>query len=235
MVSSYRKISVPVTNQMLGALPEKEYLRLLPELKLVPLAFAEVLYEPEQPIRHVYFPNSGMVSLVSSVNERSTTAVNIIGQDGMVGIQAFLEMNTSPNRAIVQVGGTALKMKASVLRKESQRGPLQRLLRLYTQALLTQAYQATICNHFHKVNERLASWLLFMQDNGGSDEFPMTHEFMSNMMGVRREEISKAAALFQKDKLISYRPGYIRILKRAGLEAIRCKCYSIITANYVKY
>lgn len=220
---------------MLAALPEKEYLRLLPELKLIPLVFAEVLYEPDQPIRHVYFPNSGMVSLISSVNERSTTAVNIVGQDGMVGIQTFLEMNTSPNRAIVQVGGTALKMKASVLRKESQRGPLQRLLRLYTQALLTQAYQATICNHFHKVNERFASWLLFMQDNSGSDEFPMTHEFMSNMMGVRREEISKAAALFQKDKLISYSPGQIRILKRAGLEAIRCKCYSIITANCVKY
>lgn len=235
MVSSSTKISVPVTNQMLAALPEKEYLRLLPELRLVPLVFAEVLYEPDQPIRHVYFPNSGMISLVSSVNERSTTAVNIVGQDGMVGIQAFLEMNTSPNRAIVQVGGTALKMKASVLRRESQRAPLQRLLRLYTQALLTQAYQATICNHFHKVNERFASWLLFMQDSGGSDEFPMTHEFMSNMMGVRREEISKAAALFQKDKLISYRPGYIRILRRAGLEAIRCKCYSIITANCVKY
>ncbi|HZH31683.1 MAG TPA: Crp/Fnr family transcriptional regulator [Pyrinomonadaceae bacterium] len=225
----------PVGNQMLAALPKKEYQRLLPDLEPVTLAFADVLYEPDQPIRHVYFPISGMVSLLSNVNERATTAVNIVGKDGMIGIQVFLEMNISPNRAVVHVAGTALRMEAEVLQRESQKWPLERLLRRYTQALLTQAHQATICNHFHNVNERLASWLLFTHDQAGVDEFPMTHQFMSGMMGVRREEISKAAAAFQKNKLISYTPGRIRILNRTGLKAICCKCYSIIRAKSVTY
>jgi len=233
--NSTKEARAPVKNQMLAALPKQELQHLLPELEEVTLAFAEVLYEPDQRISHVYFPNSGMISLVSTVNERSTTAVNIVGKDGIVGLQVFLGTNVSPNKAIVQVAGTALKMKASVLRKESQKRPLERLLRRYTQALLTQAYQATICNHFHKINERLASWMLFMNDQSGSDKFPITHEFMSNMMGVRREEISKAAAVLQRDKLISYGRGRVRILSRAGLEAICCKCYSIITAKSVKY
>lgn len=229
------KSRATVENLMLAALPKKEYQRLLPELELVTLAFADVLYEPDRPIRYVYFPNRGMISLLSSVNERATTAVNIVGNDGMVGIHVFLEMNISPNRAIVQVGGAALRMEAAVLRRESQKGPLERLLRRYTQALLTQAHQATICNHFHQVNERLASWLLFTQDQAGADEFPMTHQFMSGMMGVRREEISKAAAMFQRKKLISYTHGHISILNRAGLEATCCKCYSIIKAKSVIY
>jgi CRP-like cAMP-binding protein len=122
------------------------------------------------------------------------------------------------------------QMLAALPQKEYQR-PLRR----YIQALLTQAHQATICNHFHEVNERLASWLLFTHDHAGADEFPMTRQFMSGMMGVRREEISKAAAIFQRNKLISYTPGYIRILNRAGLEAICCKCYGIIIANSVTY
>lgn len=229
------KSRATVENQMLAALPKKEYQRLLPELELVTLTFAEVLYEPDQPIRHVYFPNRGMISLLSSVNERATTAVNIVGSDGMVGIHVFLEMNISPNRAIVQVGGAALRMEAAALQRESRKGPLERLLRRYTQALLTQAHQATICNHFHQVNERLASWLLFTHDHAGVDEFPMTHRFMSGMMGVRREEVSKAAAVFQRHKLISYTPGHIRILNRAGLDAICCKCYAIIKAKSVTY
>ena len=224
-----------VENRMLAALPKKEYQRLLPKLELVNLAFADVLYEPDEPIRHVYFPNSGLISLLSSVDERATTAVNIVGKDGMAGIQVFLEMNISPNRAVVHVTGAALRMEAAVLRRESRNGTLERLLRRYTQALLTQAHQATICNHFHQVNERLASWLLFTHDQAGVDEFPMTHQFMSGMMGVRREEISKAAAVFQRNKLISYTHGHIRILNRAGLDAICCKCYSIIIAKSVTY
>jgi len=223
------KTPVAVENQLLAALPKKEYQRLLLELEPVTLAFTEVLYEPGQRIRHVYFPNKGMISLVSPVNERSTTAVNVIGNEGMAGISVFLGEDTSPTRAIVQVAGTALRMKATVLRKESQHGQLAQGLRRYTQALLTQAHQATICNHFHEVNERLSSWLLFMHNAARTDKFPMTHEFIANMMGVRREEVSKAAMALQRDKLISYHRGQMTILNRAGLEAICCKCYRIIT------
>jgi len=223
------KPHIRVGNRLLSALPKKEYQRLLPELEPVTLTFNEVLYQPGKRIRHVYFPNQGMISLVSPINERSTTAVNIIGKDGMTGLSVFLGVAASPTRAIVQVAGTALRMKAAVLRKESQQGPLERLLRRYTQALLTQAHQATICNHFHDVKERLSSWVLFMHDSAGSDEFPVTQQFLSDMMGVRREEVSKAAIMLQQGKLISYQRGQMTILNRAGLEALCCKCYGIIT------
>lgn len=221
-----------VENLLLAALPKKEYQRLLPELEPVTLAFTKVIYQPGKRIRHVYFPNKGMISLLSPVNERSTTAVNIIGKEGMTGISVFLRVATSPTRAIVQVAGTALRMKAAVLKKESQHGgPLERLLRRYTQALLMQAHQATICNHFHKADERLSSWLLFMNDSAESDEFPITQEFMANVMGVRREEVSKAAGALQQDKLISYHRGHVTILNQAGLEALCCKCYKIISGK----
>jgi CRP-like cAMP-binding protein len=129
------------------------------------------------------------------------------------------------------VPGTALKMKTAILQKESRQGVLERLLRRYTQALLMQAHQATICNHFHKVDERLCSWLMFMQDSAESDEFSITQEFLANVMGARREEISKAATILQQDKLISYRRGHVTILNRAGLEALCCKCYKIISGK----
>jgi CRP-like cAMP-binding protein len=225
------KLHAPVENQLLAALPKKEFQRLLPELKPVTLASSEVLYQPGKRIRHVYFPNKGMISLLSPVNERSTTAVNIIGKEGMTGISVFLGAATSSTLAIVQVPGTALKMKTAVLQKESRQGVLERLLRRYTQALLMQAHQATICNHFHKVDERLCSWLMFMQDTAESDEFSITQEFLANVMGARREEISKAATILQQDKLISYRRGHVTILNRAGLEALCCKCYKIISGK----
>jgi CRP-like cAMP-binding protein len=225
------KLHAPVENQLLAALPKKEFQRLLPELKPVTLASSEVLYQPGKRIRHVYFPNKGMISLLSPVNERSTTAVNIIGKEGMTGISVFLGAATSSTLAIVQVPGTALKMKTAVLQKESRQGVLERLLRRYTQALLMQAHQATICNHFHKVDERLCSWLMFMQDSAESDEFSITQEFLANVMGARREEISKAATILQQDKLISYRRGHVTILNRAGLEALCCKCYKIISGK----
>lgn len=221
------KPRAPVENRLLAALPEKEYQRLLPELEHVTLAFTEVLYQPDERIEHVYFPNKGLIALTSPVNNRSTTAVNMIGNDGMTGICVFLGEATSPTPAIVLVAGAALRMKASVLRKESRRGPLERLLRGFTQAQLMQSYQGSICNHYHQIYERLCCWLLYIHDAAESNEFPMTHKLLSNMMGVRREEVSKAAIALQQDKLISYSRGHVTILNLAGLKKATCECYMI--------
>ncbi|MGB8510606.1 MAG: Crp/Fnr family transcriptional regulator [Pyrinomonadaceae bacterium] len=221
------KLCVTVENRLLAALPKKEYQRLLPGLELVTLAFSEVLYQPGERIEHVYFPNNGLIALTSPVNERSTTAVNLVGNDGMTGICVFLGEAISPTPAIVLVAGKALKMKASLLRKESRHASLERLLLGYTQSLLMQSQQGIICNHFHKIYERLSCWLLYIQDAAEASEFPMTHKFLSNMMGVRREEVSKAAHALQQDKLISYSRGHVRILNRAGLKAASCECYRI--------
>ena len=223
------KLSPPVENRLLAALPVKEYRRLLPALERVAMPFAEIIYEPGDSIRHVYFPNDSIVSLLSVVAEHSTLEVGIVGNEGMAGIAAFLGVGASRHRALVQGAGTAMRMKAGVLRKETERaGPLRRLLHFYTHSLLTQVSQTAACNRFHLAEERLARWLLMTRDRLRSDEFSLTQEFMSNMLGVRREGVSKAAGALQRGNLISYSRGHIRVLDRAGLEAVVCECYLIV-------
>lgn len=223
------KLSSPIENRLLASLPKKDYQRLLPELEHVPMTFADILYEPGGSIRHVYFPNDSIVSLLSVVAERSTLEVGLVGNEGMAGISVFMGVDTSRNRAVVQGAGSAMRMKAAALRTESERmGPLYRLLRRYTHSLLTQVSQSAACNRFHMVDARLARWLLMTRDRLKSDEFRVTQEFMSTMLGVRREGVNKAAGALQKDKLISYSRGHITILDRAGLEAVSCACYRLI-------
>jgi CRP-like cAMP-binding protein len=223
------KPRAPVENRLLAALPRKEYQRLLPELEPVELPFAQVLYEPGERIRHVYFPNESIVSLLVEMSDRSTLEVGITGNEGMAGISIFMEVDTSPHRAIVQGAGTAGRMKAAVLRKEAgRRGPLHRLLHLYAHSLLTQVSQSAACNRFHLVDARLARWLLMTGDRLGTNEFRLTQDFISNMLGVRREGVNKAAGALQRDELIDYSRGQIRILDRVGLEAVSCACYGVM-------
>ena len=220
---------MPITNRLLAALPKNEYQRLLPQLEQVTLTFAEVLYEPGASIQHVYFPNDSIVSLLAEVAERATLEVGIVGNEGMAGISVFMGVNTSRNRAVVQGAGTALRMKAAALRQEASHvGSLHRLLHRYSHSLLTQASQSAACNRFHRVNARLARWLLMTHDRLGADEFRVTQEFMSNMLGVRREGVTLAAGILQRDQLISYSRGQVKILNRSDLEAVSCKCYRII-------
>lgn len=219
----------PVTNRLLATLPKNEYQRLLLLLEHVTLPFAEVLYEPGASNRHVYFPNDSIVSLLVEVADRSTLEVGIVGNEGMAGINVFMGVSTPRYRAVVQGAGTALRMKATALRKETRHvGSLHRLLHRYSHSLLTQASQSAACNRFHRVNARLARWLLMTHDRLGADEFRMTQEFMSNMLGVRREGVTGAAGILQRDQLISYSRGLVKILNRAGLEAVSCECYRII-------
>jgi CRP-like cAMP-binding protein len=223
------KPRAPAANRLLAALPKKEYQRLLPELEQVTMPFAEVLYEPGARVSYAYFPNDSVVSLLAEVADRSTLEVGIVGNEGVAGIPVFMGVDASPHRAIVQGAGTAMRMKASVLRKESSRtGPLHRLLHFYAHSLLTQVSRSAACNRFHMVDARLARWLLMSGDRLGADEFRLTQDFISNMLGVRREGVSKAAGVLQKNELINYSRGHIKILDRAGLEAVSCECYRII-------
>lgn len=226
------KPRAPAANRLLAALPKKEYQRLLPELERVALPFAEVLYESGARIRHVYFPNDSIVSLLAEVADRSTLEVGLVGKEGVAGVSVFMGVDASPHRAVVQGAGTAMRMKASALRKESDgAGSLRRVLHLYAHLLLTQVSRTAACNRFHTVDARLARWLLMSSDRLGSDEFRLTQDFISNMLGVRREGVSKAASLLQKNELINYSRGRIEILDRAGLEAVSCDCYAIIRSE----
>jgi CRP-like cAMP-binding protein len=222
-------LRAPLTNRILAALPKDEYRGLLPNLEPFHLIFGEVIYEPGDLIRHVYFPTSGIISLLAAVEDRATLEVGLVGWEGMVGLPTFMGVKTSRNRAVVQGAGAAMRMKATAFRNECNNGgSLPRLLRRYTHSRLTQIVQGAACNRFHPIDARLARWLLMTHDRMGTDEFQLTQEFLSNMLGVRREGVNKAAGTLQRQHLISYSRGILTTLNRAGLEAVACQCYAII-------
>lgn len=223
-------------NRLLAMLPKKEYERLLPGLKRIPLTFGEVLYEPGDTIKQVYFPNDSIVSLLSMTQERSTLEVGMVGNEGFAGLPIFMGVNVSQTRALVQGAGSAMSMTSAVARHEaSQPGALHRLLHRYSHSRLTQVSQSVVCNRFHSVDTRLARWLLMTSDRLGREEFRLTQDFMSNMLGVRREGVNKAAGALQTAKLIRYTRGVIEILDRRRLEAKSCECYAIIKAESDEY
>ena len=223
----------PPANRLLAALPKREYQCLLPNLEQFPLVFREILYEPGGPIRNVYFPTSGVVALLAAIEDRATLEVGLVGREGMVGVPIFMGVKTSRDRAVVQAAGSAMRMKATAFRRECDKlSSLPRLLQRYTYLRLTHIAQGAACNRFHPVDARVARWLLTTHDRIGADEFRLTQEFLSNMLGVRREGVSKAASTLQQKRLINYNRGALTILNRAGLEAVACQCYRIIKEEY---
>ena len=228
-----RERGEPGTNRLLATLPKKEYARLLPSLDEVPLLFEKVLYEAGGLILDIYFPTSGIVSLLAAVEDRATLEVGIVGSEGMVGLPIFMGVKISHNRAVVQGAGVALRMKTAAFQKECDNGgSLPRLLRRYSHSRLTQIAQGAACNRFHPIDARLARWLLMTRDRMGADEFQLTQEFLSNMLGVRREGVNKAAGELQQQHLVSYTRGALTILDGPGLEAIACQCYGIVKEEY---
>ncbi len=222
-------------NRLLAALPAKEYMLLLPKLEEISLTYAETIYEYGNIIRHVYFLNSGMVSLLTSVAEGNILEIGFVGNEGMVGLPVFLGVKTSSNHVIVQANGTALRIKTKDFLKEcGHGGSLPKLLQRYTHALLMQVSQTVACTRFHLIKERLVCLLLMMHDRMKADEFQITQEFLSKMLGVRREAVNKSATNLQQNGLISYSRGKITILNRAGLKTVACKCYFIIKEEYEK-
>ena len=223
-------------NRLLATLPKNEYKRLLPKLKTVSLVLGEVLYEPGDAIKYVYFPNDSIISLISELSETSWLEVGMVGNEGMAGLAVFMGVGFSSTRALVQGSGTAMRMSAGTVRTEAKRlGSLHHLLHRYSHSLLNQVSQSSACNRFHLVDARLARWLLMTTDRLGQEEFPLTQEFLSSMLGVRREGVSKAAGALQAARLIRYSRGMITLLNRRGLEAKSCQCYAIIKAETDAY
>jgi CRP-like cAMP-binding protein len=212
-------------NLVLASLPRQAAADLLAQLAPVDLVFGQVLHEPGQPIGNVYFPLDGMVSLLA-VGQGIALEVAMVGREGMVGIALALGMPCSPMRAQVHGGGSALKMSRSRFEAELLRSPpLRQALLAYANALMGQLARTAACNRFHLVEARLARWLLMTRDRAGSENFAMTQEFLSGMLGVRRVGVSAAASTFRRRKLIEYSRGRIRILDHLGLEAACCSCY----------
>jgi CRP-like cAMP-binding protein len=222
-----------IQNQLLAALPSKEYKRLIPYLESVPLPLMEVLYESGEPIKHVYFPNDGLISLLVVMRDGTPREVGIIGSEGMLGVPVVLGMNTTPTRALVQMSGSAMRITAQALRDELKRGgALQNMLQRYIHAFFTQVAQSAACISSHGVNRRLSRWLVMTHDHAPGDEFEMKHEFMAMMLGVTRSIVTRAAGTLQNEKMIRYTRGQVTILDRRRLETNACECYGAVKKEY---
>src|SRR6202045_3654384 len=226
-----KQVSVP--NHLLGALPRKDYRKLLPVLEPVKLAFGEILYESHSQIRHVYFPIDCFVSMLTTVDAGRAAEVGLIGSEGMIGIPMALGVAVSPFRAVVQGGGTAMRLKTADFRRSfSNSAALKREVFLFTHLLMIQVAQTAACNRFHHITQRMARWLLMTHDRVNSNEFRITQEFLALMLGVRRVGVSVAMSALRDHKLIAYRRGVITILDQGGLLAVACGCYKTVKDTY---
>jgi CRP-like cAMP-binding protein len=204
-------------------------------LETVELKLHARVMAPDRPIRHVYFPETGVLSEIQTMRNGSAVEVNLVGSDGMAGLAVYLGGVTFPMEVICQAPGTFLRMGADEFRAEVGRnGPLLSVLHGYTQAVLAIRAQAIGCDRFHAVDARAARWLLEMDDRVPQDEFTMTHEFLALMLGVRRQTVSAVAQELSRNGWIVYRRGFIRIADREGLEGATCECYEVIRDEFAR-
>jgi CRP-like cAMP-binding protein len=218
-----------VLNRLLSSLPEDDQQTLLALCDTVRIDVGDVLYEPGQTIRHIYFPVDSLISLLAVAEGRMTLEVGSVGQEGMIGASVALGHEQAQVRAVVQRAGRASRISAADFCAEFRRIPsLQRLLYRYTDTLLAQAIQIAVCSRFHVLEARLARSLLITRDRLQSEKFHLTHEFLAHALGVRRVGVTKAASALQNQKLITYSRGNIEIIDSAGLEAVSCRCYELV-------
>jgi CRP-like cAMP-binding protein len=223
----------PKRNHLLAALPEESYLRLRPDLELVAMPLGWVLYESGGRLGYLYLPISGIVSLLYVTTSGASSEIAITGKEGLVGISLFMGGESTTNRAVVQCAGHAYRMNVDVLRREfALGGGFQYLALRYTQTLITQMAQTSVCNRHHTLDQQLCRWLLLSIDRLSGSELIMTQELIANMLGVRREGVTEAAGKLQTAGLISYSRGRITVLDRPGLERRVCECYAVVKNEF---
>ena len=223
----------PPENRILAALNSTDYQHLLSQMERVSLSQGEVVYEIEDTIDYVYFPETAVFSMLCMMKDGNTAEVGPIGREGLVGLNIFFGADTTPTQLIVHVAGDVQRLSAQLLKQElrSERSRLPHLLFRYTQFLLAMTSQTSACNKLHSMEQHLAKWLLMMHDYTG-DELLLTHELLALTLGVRRAGITGVSMRFKEAGLIDYQRGHIQILDRGGLEARACECYEVIRDEY---
>lgn len=220
-------------NYLLERLSDEELERITPAMSIVELELGSVLYESGERLDHAFFPTTAIVSLLYIMESGSTAEIGVIGNDGIVGLSLLLGGETTTNRAVVQSAGAALKINAKDLKAEFKRGGrFQELMLRYTQALMTQISQTAVCNRLHPIEQQLCRWLLLSHDRLHTDTLVMTHDLISNMLGVRREGITLAAQKLAARGFITNRRGTMTVINRNGLEHAACECYGVVRAEY---
>ncbi len=220
-------------NHLLDLLSPTAYDALSPCWETVELGVRQVLYDPLQRIEYVHFPTSCVLSVVKDLACGDSVEIMTIGCEGLAGLPLALGGDSTPSRCFVQIGGEAKRIRGDLFRSLNRAdGELHAILGRYTQGALNQIGQGVICNQMHSVEQRCARWLLMTQDRAGVDEFSLTHEFLSLMLGVRRATVSEVEAVFRTRGLIQSSRGKIRIVDRAGLEAASCECYEAVRTEY---
>jgi len=233
LVSQNENIAGPRQNQLLAALPEAEFELIRPSLEPVHFDIGEVVWEAEESNKYIYFPTTAMISLLYETQTGQSIEVGVIGRGGLVGTATFMGEANLSNRVVVQRAGTAWKMKGvDVMDEFSKCGAFQDILMCYTQSLITQISQTAICNRLHSIEEQLCRWLLMNHDHQQTSTFYMTHEQISNLLGIRRESVSVAAAQLQDMGYIQCGRARISLIDRKGVEAMACECYEVVRSQY---
>lgn len=222
-------------NLLLSALPPTDLERIYPSLSEQELELGAVLYESGERLRYLHFPTTTIVSLLYVTVDGSSTELAVTGHEGAVGLALFMGGDTTNSRAIVQSAGKCLRLPAAVLQEEFGRGgALQWLLLRYTQALITQMTQTAVCNRHHSLEQQFCRWLLISFDRLNSNRLRMTQQLIANMLGVRREGVTKAAGRLQAGGAIRYTRGEITIVDRSILEQHVCECYDVVNSEYTR-
>ncbi|HEX8145387.1 MAG TPA: Crp/Fnr family transcriptional regulator [Pyrinomonadaceae bacterium] len=218
-----------IQNRILASLPAEEYERIAPHLEEVRIQLGEVIIHPDEKFDYVYFPKRGTISVCAIMEDGTQVEVGVIGNEGMCGLPILFGTDIMPLQSMVQIPDGALRMKAEVFKRVVKDCPaFYQSLMYYAQAFYVQAAQSAACNRLHAIDGRLARWLLMCQDRTQSDLLPLTHEFISIMLGVRRAGVSQAANKLKADGVIDYQRGLVRVVDRSRLEAAACECYRVV-------
>ncbi len=218
-----------VGNKILLWISDREYSLILPHLEFLDMPHHLILYEPDEPLEFVHFPNSGMVSLVIATEDGRTVEVGEVGREGFAGVQAAVGIDKNQVREIVQIAGDGFRVKIGALKSVLQSAPeLQRILTRYAVVQGMQFAQTAACNRLHNIEQRLARWLLITQDRVDSSTLAITHDFLATMLGTDRPTVSLAARVLQDKQIIGYTRGAVQILNRAKLKECSCECYEVI-------
>ena len=229
----------PMTNQprpantILRTLPHEEFEQLRPKLRDATFKLGEIIYRAEEPIEYVYFINQGIASWLATLEDGNTVEAGVIGSEGLAGVSVLLGAKSTPNQALTQAEVHASRISSRDLMGEFRKnGELNRMILRFVHSMFTQVAQTAACNRLHTLDQRLARWLLMTHDRTDGEEFPLTQDFLSRMLGVRRAGVSVAANSLRQSGLIDYHRGDIRVIDRDGLEAVSCECYKIVKDEY---